>query len=372
VHRTTIALAVVGAFVAYTGGELWKQLRPSVEARTGITSHAPGEKKRAAALARAKVFRNEPFNPAAIDFTRDPNAGVLDTNFTSCRFDPDDISGTSPKFDCRLENGTVVKVKYGWTREIPSEVAATRLLHALGFGADRVSLVEVVRCYGCPFQPFHTRSLEQVLKVNAFFDKHLDYTGWREFRKVSAERKIDGKSVETDEVEGWSFYELKQIDSSIGGATRGEVDALRLMAMFLNHWDNKSPNQRLVCVGADSDDCDHPLAMIQDAGSHFGPKKVRVENWRSTPIWADAPGCTISMKSLPYGGGTFEDVQISEDGRRLLGNRLRALSAAQIHDLFESAGLDDLSRWTEAFQDKVRQIVDRQPCPSAPTTKLSS
>ena len=62
------------------------------------------------------------------------------------------------------------------------------------------------------------------------------------------------------------------IDPSRGGATRDEVDALRLMAVFLHHWDNKSSNQRLTCVGPTTPDCAHPLAMIQDVGSEFGPE----------------------------------------------------------------------------------------------------
>ena len=91
------------------------------------------------------------------------------------------------------------------------------------------------------------------------------------------------------------------------------------MAVFLHHWDNKSSNQRLTCVSATTPDCAHPLAMIQDVGSEFGPKKVDLDNWRSMPVWH---GCVqracVSMKDMPYNGGTFEDAAISEDGRRLL------------------------------------------------------
>ena len=38
-------------------------------------------------------------------------------------------------------SGEIIKVKYGASRERQGEIAATRLLYALGFGADRVMFV---------------------------------------------------------------------------------------------------------------------------------------------------------------------------------------------------------------------------------------
>ncbi len=110
--------------------------------------------------------------------------------------------------------------------------------------------------------------------------------------------------------------------------------------------------------------------MIQDVGSEFGPKKAHIDNWRAKPVWHDSAKCLVSMKGMPYNGGTFEDVAISEGGRRLLGERLRQLSANQIETLFTAAGLEEVPAWTAAFQDRVRQIVQRPACPA--TTKASS
>ena len=316
------------------------------------------------AFVRAKVFRSDAsFDASRVDFAADPNTGVIDSKLTTCRYTPDAVSGTTPKFDCTLANGETVKVKYGYTKEIPSEIAATRLLHALGFGADRVSRVETVRCYGCPFQPFHMRSLWEMLNLTGFMDRRLDFTRYRDFTNVSVERNLDGKSIEAGPERGWAFYELKHIDARQGGATRAEVDALRLIAVFLHHWDNKTANQRLTCPGAQSaDNCKQPLAMIQDVGSNFGPKKADLENWSSRPVWSDERTCRVSMESMPYDGGTFEPVHLTEEGRQLLGRRLQQLSRDQIESLFGAAGFDDVERWTAAFEGKVKQIVARTPC----------
>lgn len=361
--RTLFSAALVGLGVVALGG---------FENGDGVPP--PPAKEWAArneALTRAKIFRGDPFDAASIDFSVDPNRGVVDNTLTTCKYKPDEVSGTTPKFDCELANGEKLKVKYGGSQEIPSETAATRLLHALGFGADRVSRVETVRCYGCPIQPFHSRALIELLHLQGWADTRIDYSSYRDFTKVSVERNFDGEPIEAGNERGWAFYELDTIDPSRGGATRAEVDALRLMAIFLHHWDNKSSNQRLTCPNAHTPDCKHPLAMIQDVGSEFGPKKAVLKNWSTRPVWQeDASACVVSMKGMPYNGGTFQDVTISEEGRMLLGDRLRQLSAKQIETLFTAAGFEDVPAWTAAFQDRVRQIVDRPACPA--TKKTSS
>ena len=156
---------------------------------------------------------------------------------------------------------------------------------------------------------------------------------------------------------------MSAIDPSVGGASRAEVDALRLMAVFLNHWDNKGPNQRLLCEGEQKAPCSHPLAMLQDAGSDLGPNKMNLDHWRQRSIWSDGASCALSMKGLPYDGATFPDVRITEAGRRLVADRLAPLSHGQVRSLFSAAGFEDVDGWTAAFEDKVRQIAHRDACP---------
>ena len=111
-------------------------------------------------------------------------------------------------------------------------------------------------------------------------------------------------------------------------------------------------------------DCDHPLAIIQDAGSTFGPKKVNLQAWSESAVWADAASCTIGMKHLPYEGGTFQEVRVSEEGRRLLSDRLARLTASQLTALFTEARFDDVDRWVAAFERRVEAIAHRPPCPA--------
>jgi len=118
------------------------------------------------------------------------------------------------------------------------------------------------------------------------------------------------------------------------------------------------------------------LNFVQDLGATFGPVKLDLPNWRRTPVWADRATCTVSMKSLPYGGATFPDRRISEAGRQMLTGLLEQLSSGQLTDLFTASRVieyDEISAetrsaapWVEAFRNKIRQIADGGPCPQAP------
>ena len=71
----------------------------------------------------------------------------------------------------------------------------------------------------------------------------------REFRFDPAviERKM-GKEWPHDDTRGWSWSELDLVNAEAGGAPREQRDALRLLAVFFQHTDNKPANQRIVCM----------------------------------------------------------------------------------------------------------------------------
>jgi hypothetical protein len=198
------------------------------------------------------------------------------------------------------------------------------------------------------------------------------------FEHALIERPIEGDKIQAEKDQGWSWYELDEIDPRAGGSSRAEVDALRLMAVLLAHWDNKGANQKLLCPEGKSrpdGSCAAPIAAIGDLGGTFGPKKVDLMNWKQLPIWADAAACRVSMKALPFGGATFADVQISEAGRQFALTLLQPLTAQQLNTLFETSGVAtyphvssiarDPKNWTAAFLDKVKEIQSAGPCPTS-------
>ena len=322
----------------------------------------------------------KPSDVAAFDFSGGPlnPSDLLARSPVHCKFVAKTTTGTTPKFSCVLADGEIVKVKYGRNAEIHGEAAASRLLTGLGFGADTMYIVPLLRCYGCPPLPFETARILDIAYAGSALARVTPDNRVTEYQWVAVERRFPGRPIEVDGEDGWGWYELPH-DDVPNGSTRAQLDAFKLMAAFLVHWDNKAPNQRLLCVGrgepAEGTPCPEPFAIIQDLGASFGPHKVNVGGWRNTPVWFDRAACRVSMRYLPFRGATFVDTQISEAGRQLLASQLKAMSDRQIELLFTAARFPEfeagrwfgptagVDEWVGAFRDKVRQVVEGGPCP---------
>jgi hypothetical protein len=371
----TIAAWVAAAAAAAGVGTWasWHEERPvrrhGTEARLIVVKAA----QRADALRRAQVWLPPEVPVEQADFSQPPaGKGAFRTDeVVTCRFQAHYSEGMSPKFRCVLPTGETIKVKYGRANtETVSEVAGTRLLSALGFGADRMYVVARVRCQGCPRWPY--ARLRWMDELMAPLHTAVDFD-W-----AVIERLFPAPALETRDTVGWSFQELPAIDPTAGGASRAQVDALRLMAAFLANWDTKSSNQRLVCLPGDPRDtpdapCRRPFLLMQDVGASFGPWSMDPDGWAAHPLWADPTHCRLNMRSLPFQGATFGDVEVTEGGRQMAARLLRSLSEAQVAGLFTAARADrypsyaspqgrDVGHWVRVFEDRVRQLSDHPAC----------
>ena len=316
------------------------------------------------------------------------------------------MGGKTPKFSSKITkvestNGQIktltadmdeepLKVKYGaGDNEIYAEVVSTRLMWALGFYADSWFPVRVV-CNNCPADP----------------EKGSGPTGVQTFDAATVVRKYPGHKMyqEGKSDEGWSW---KEIDAS-NGQPKSQRDALKLLAAFIQHSDNKPQQQRLVCdkvkvnqsTNPFTTTCDNSKMIVQDVGATFGGggaftsndgAKMNLENWSGKKLWkkvgtpgtdeANCPVCqAILDKSLSASNG-LSDPTISEEGRRMLAGLMCQLTDQQIQDLFKAAkvstmpkyhnadgsfkqGLDEASiekQWVEAFKAK-REDLARGRC----------
>jgi len=288
----------------------------------------------------------------------------------TCDYVEKKMSGRSPKFTCALTPDDEVKVKYGRTNgEVYGEVAASRLLWALGFGADRMYPVRVI-CRGCPTDP------DAYLK-----DRQEQVT----FDPAAIEREREGLKLETHEDSGWSWAELDLVEETVGGAPQSHRDALKLLAVMLQHTDSKPAQQRLMCapgedISEDGEPCLHTFMMISDLGLTFGQANllnrgpvgsVNLEQWSRAPVWADRKRCIGNVSQSQT--GTLNRPRIGEAGRRFLADLLVQLSDAQLHDLFEGARFAErtgpsvrpaaIEDWMEAFKRKRDDIVNNS-CPT--------
>lgn len=338
-------------------------------ATTGTRTSAASQKKidpRTAVIERARVWT--PTNVATMDLKMGPQgSGSFPFRATiTCDYLDKKLSGRSPKFPCLIDRDDELKVKFGGTNgEVYGEVLATRLLWALGFPADRMYPVNVI-CKGCPAEFL---GIERPNKESRFDPAVI-------------ERKIDGAEWGS---KGWSWKELDSVDGERGGAPRAHRDALKLLAVFMQHSDSKPEQQRIVCASKakwpDPETCTEPLLMISDVGLTFGEATrsnandrsgVNFEAWKNTPIWKDEAGCVGNLpKSFT---GTLSEPAISEAGRQFLADLLMKLSDQQLQDLFDVArvrlrlrspgrvdsGFSTSAEWVDVFKAKRQQIADRR------------
>jgi hypothetical protein len=325
--------------------------------------------KAAPAIKRAQVWM--PTDVTSMNITAGPaSPESLPADQTiHCAYVDKKLSGNSPKFACRLDEEEV-KVKFGGTNgEVFGEVAATRLLWALGFGADRMYPVRVI-CSGCP----------------GSFGGILQTSGDRIIDPAAVEWKMPGK-----ELSGWSWPELDAVDESAGGAPKAHRDALKLLAVFLQHTDNKPDQQRLICLDetakgvtrAKGEACQRPFMLIQDLGLTFGRENtfndqaigaMNLALWSATPVWKPNAGKCIGNLPKSY-TGTLREPVISEEGRQFLANLLGQLTDQQLSDLFTVArvtlrtrkpgnplsGFATVDEWVAAFKFK-RDEITRRTC----------
>jgi len=324
------------------------------------------------AIHRAQVWA--PTDIPSLDIAAGPSRrdGFAPGQTVTCDYRDVKLGGKTPKFACAITPEDVVKVKYGRDNgEVYAGVAATRLLWALGYGADALYPVQVI-CRGCPDHMGGAGTVEN---------------GAVRFDVAEIERKMPGHELESHAHAGWSWSELDLVDPREGGAPQAQRDAPKLLAVLLQHSDNKADQQRLLCESGgkgkteDLEHCAKPFMMTHDVGVTFGRSNLfnrqaigsaNLQEWASVPVWKNAAQCIGNLP--PSQTGSLSNPSISEAGRKFLADLLVQLTDDQLHALFEVARFTTrassahdasgatIDAWVAAFKHKRDEIVSAS-CP---------
>jgi hypothetical protein len=321
--------------------------------------------ERLTVLRRSSVWK--PTDIPNMDVIKGPFAdGFAPEQEITCDYAAVKYGGNTPKFGCEIVAKDPLKVRYGAENpELYSGVASTRLLWMLGFSADGLYPVRVT-CRKCPKET-------AVQGVEVPEGLRFDF--------AAIERTFPGRKIASViDNGGWGWPELDAVDPAAGGAPIEHRDALKLLAVFLQHTDSKAEQQRLVCPDAAPGReallaCAAPVMLIHDLGKTWGKANkfnrgssgaVNLEQWTAAPIWKDKARCVGNLsKSFT---GTLDNPVISEAGRAFLANLLGQITDAQLNDLFKLARFDrkpqgsPIDAWVKAFKDK-RQEIATTTCP---------
>lgn len=372
-HASTLAGLTVATMATLVSSSCAMTAKPKAEDAVPASTYT-------ALLERSEVWSSTRISEMNMRTGPAAKNGFAPAAIVRCKYKEEKMGGKTPKFTCELPDGDDIKVKYGRDNgEVYAEVAATRVLWALGFGADRMYPV-TVECKGCPPE---LAKMDAGAKIEGKVIR-FDY--------AAIERKMDGAEIESEQGPGWSWQDLDAITPAAPHG-RAHRDALKLLAVMLQHTDTKREQQRLVCLdkGVDDDDedelakCVKPFMLISDLGKTFGranafnadnPGAVNLRAWSETRVWVGKTGCTGNLH--PSVTGTLDDPRISEAGRKFLADLLAQLTKEQLRDVFDvarfadrNAGADaqvDVQAWVNAFQDKVAQISGRT-CPETRDSK---
>ena len=153
-------------------------------------------------------------------------------------FVKEDLNGSNPKFVVRDENGVEWKVKLG--TEARPETVATRLVWAVGYGANEDYFVPELRVQGMPSR-LH-RGQNRVAPDGSMHDVRLK-------REMKGEKKI----------ENWKWRQ------NVFTGTR-ELNGLRVMMAVINNWDLLDENNAVYAEKGSPD----RIYMISDLGASFG------------------------------------------------------------------------------------------------------
>lgn len=342
-------------------------LLSSLPASAKLVSH----EQRLDLVRRAQVRQN--VDPSTMDLLNGPQGegAYKKGEAVPCKYEEKDplhpLGGHSPKFPCWSPAGERLKIKYKGdvNPEVYGEVVGARLLWALGFYADRMYSVKI-QCENCPADPWtSTKESPRALRT---------------FEPASIQKRLKGTEMSESEGQGWTFGDLDVVNDAKGGATRAEVDALKLLAVFMNHGDNTANQQALLCLDGDPE-CKKPIAYITDIGGVFGGKGffTSYRHWtRKKTVWKDPKECVTDFSGTDP---KYNDPRISEAGRKLLSDLLGKLSDKQVKDLFLGARFDEFVKkqppfiepngksrpltvddWVKAFLEKREDILSAR-CP---------
>ena len=260
-------------------------------------------------------------------------------------FIAEDLQATSPKFTVKDQQGVEWKVKLG--EEPQSETAATRFLWAAGFFVDEDYYVPEFKLTSAPML---RRGANLIGKDGTV-------------RRARFERKLPGLK----NAGPWSWF-----DNPFVG-TR-EFNGLRTMMAILNNWDLKADNNAIYELGGER------RYVVSDVGATFGRTGSVFSGSQSSP--GDYATSTFvsstttefvdfELRSRPFFLLAVNLPQYIQRSRmqaitsripradaRWLGQRLSALSTAQIRDGFRAAGYEphEIDTFTQAMRKRIAAL----------------
>ena len=254
-------------------------------------------------------------------------------------FVAEDTSGSKPKIQVKDEKGVLWTVKLApqdpAQNEVHAEIAASRLVWALGYCADENYFVPEAQVGG-------TKNLKRAASV-------IGADG--SIRHARFERLADGaQKLTTWDVEKNRFKGSR------------ELAGLHVLMMILGNWDLPAHNTWVYRVTTPGAPDVEERYVVTDLGSTFGrmrgglgskPTRWNLKEYRDARIVSDVVGANLRFKH-PLTGS--EPLQIPLEHVRWFLSQATRLSDAQVRQAFTAAGAP--AQEAEDFAAEVMKRID--------------
>jgi hypothetical protein len=248
--------------------------------------------------------------------------------------------------------------------EVFTELAAGRILWALGFPADHVYPVASVNCVGCTASPFESNLEQNTAALTAAPSV---------FRMVTVERDIPWSEIDPENDETWSWQDVARYyaDGTWTQQQKIEYDAYRLALGLFNYHNAIDVQNRVACAefkeGASNPRiCTKPYIFVQDLGSTFGKPKGFIFGtnprgdfaaWQSQTVFKNASSCELRAH-------LDGDRKVLKAALDIVIDRAKSLDRTRVREIFKVARFDLMDqkqlkkiRETESDEAKVREIA---------------
>jgi len=264
----------------------------------------------------------EPSDIATRNLLLGPGGEVMQPDLSSVTFIEKQKGGHSTKYRVRDAQGRVWVAKVG--KEAQPEVAASRLLWAVGYFTDITYLAP-----------------------------RVEIQGKGTFENV----RFEARPKQIKRLEEWT-WEQNPFSGTL------EFQGLKVMMILLANWDIKDNNNRILLVQDEQTGNKQLRYIVSDLGSTFGKTSGLLTGTRSEPRDYLKAKFVVGVKGdrveFDYGGkrgSLFHDITVAQVG--WIGDWLARLSERQISDAFRAANYrdDEVSMLTKAVQARINELV---------------
>lgn len=286
--------------------------------------------------ARNAILWRDPGNVGDRDLFHGPT-GEARAPRPPFRFHKEDDSGTRPKIQVVDGNGMKWSVKFdggsGRGREVPAEIAASRIAWALGYLVEESYLVRGGVVEGAP-------TLERGGRV-------LDAQG----RFDAARFEPRPEAVDRLDIR-WTIA-----DNPFAGSR--ELSGLVILAALVNDWDFRAGNTTVLRVPGDAGPEDRYI--VSDWGTAFGGMSPGRSRWDLEDYRKPVPFFTIVGDAVElnlYVDDAKERARVPLAHARWFADLASGLSETQLRKAFEAAGATDaeVRGFAAAFARRVRAL----------------